>query len=189
MILSRRDDSVLGETFVTFRATWAVIGLILAIAAGLGAPAPARADGDDPSYLVFGVGYFDINRQTDEAVDFRLEYRHGEKFWIFKPWVGLEATSDGAFYGAVGVLIDFDIGERVVLTPSFGVGYYEEGNGKDLGHEIEFRSQIELSYRLDNRARLGLAFSHISNASLGDENPGVEILNVYYAFPLDSLLD
>ena len=73
MILSRWDDSVLGETFVTFRATWAVIGLILAIAAGLGAP--ARADGDDPSYLVFGVGYFDINRQTDEAVDFRLEYR------------------------------------------------------------------------------------------------------------------
>ncbi len=172
---------------MALRATWAVIGLILAIAASLGAP--ARAGGGDPSYLVFGAGYFDINRRDDEAVDFRLEYRHGEKFWIFKPWAGIEATSDGAFYGAVGVLVDFDIGERVVLTPSFGVGYYEAGNGKDLGHEIGFRSQIELSYRLDNRARLGLAFSHISNASLGDENPGVEILNVYYALPLDSLLD
>ena len=187
MILRQRDNSVSGETFVMFRATWAVIGLILATAASLGAP--ARADGGDPSYLVFGAGYFDVNGQDDEAVDFRLEYRHGEKFWIFKPWAGIEATSDGAFYGAVGVLVDFDIGERVVLTPSFGVGYYEAGNGKDLGHEIEFRSQIELWYRLDNRARLGLAFSHISNASLGDENPGVEILNVYYALPLDSLLD
>jgi hypothetical protein len=187
MILSRRDDSFSEGTFVAFRATWATIGLILAFAASLGAP--ARADGGDPSYLVFGVGYFDINRRDDEAVDFRLEYRHGEKFWIFKPWAGIEATSDGAFYGAVGVLVDFDISERVVFTPSFGVGYYEEGSGKDLGHEIEFRSQIELSYRLDNRARLGLALSHISNASLGDDNPGVEILNVYYALPLDSLLD
>jgi len=172
---------------VTFRATWAAIGLILAFAANLGAP--ARADGGDPSYLVFGAGYYDIVKQDDEAADFRLEYRHDEKFWIFKPWAGIEATSDGAFYGAVGVLVDIDLGDRVVLTPSFGAGYYEEGSGKDLGHEIEFRSQIELSYRLDNRARLGLAFSHISNASLGDDNPGVEILNVYYALPFDSLFD
>ena len=189
MILSWRDSSVSGRLFVAFRATWAGIGLILAFAAGLGAPAPARADGGGPSCLVFGAGYFDINGQDDEAADFRLEYRHGEKFWIFKPWAGIEVTSDGAFYGAVGVLIDIDIGERVVLTPSFGAGYYEEGSGKDLCYEIEFRSQIELSYRLDNRARLGLAFSHISNASLGDDNPGVEILSVYYALPLDSLLD
>ena len=190
MILSWRDSSVSGRLFVAFRATWAGIGLILASArAGLGAPAPARADGGGPSCLVFGAGYFDINGQDDEAADFRLEYRHGEKFWIFKPWAGIEVTSDGAFYGAVGVLIDIDIGERVVLTPSFGAGYYEEGSGKDLCYEIEFRSQIELSYRLDNRARLGLAFSHISNASLGDDNPGVEILSVYYALPLDSLLD
>ena len=172
---------------MTFRAAWAAIGLILAFAANLGAP--ARADGGDPSYLVFGAGYYDIINQDDEAADFRLEYRHDEKFWIFKPWAGLEVTSDGAFYGAVGVLVDIDIGDRVVLTPSFGAGYYEEGSGKDLGHEIEFRSQIELSYRLDNRARLGLAFSHISNASLGDDNPGVEILNVYYALPFDSLFD
>ncbi len=187
MILSRRDDSVSGETFVTFRATWTVIGLILAFAVSLGAP--ARADGGDPGYLVFGVGYFDINKQDNAAADFRLEYRHGDKFWIFKPWVGIEGTSDGAVYGAAGVLVDIFFGKRVVITPSFGAGYYEEGSGKDLGHEIEFRSQIELSYRLENRARLGLAFSHISNASLGDENPGVEILNIYYALPLDSLLD
>ena len=172
---------------MTFRATWAAIGLILIFAASLGAP--ARADGDDPSYLVFGVGYYDVNRQDDDAADFRLEYRHGQKFWLFKPWAGIEVTSDGAFYGAAGVLIDFDLGERVVLTPSFGAGYYEEGSGKDLGYEIEFRSQIELSYRFDNRARRGMAFSHISNASLGDENPGVEILNVYYSLPFDDLFN
>ncbi|MHA1151850.1 MAG: acyloxyacyl hydrolase [Alphaproteobacteria bacterium] len=179
---------------MTLRATWAGFGLVLAFAASLGAAslgaaAPARADSDDPSFLTFGLGYYDITKQNDSAADFRLEYRHGEKLWIFKPWVGVEATSDGAFYGAAGVLIDVYFGKRVVLTPSFGAGFYAEGDGKDLGHEIEFRSQIELAYRFDDRSRLGVAFSHISNASIGDKNPGVEILNVYYSLPLDGLLD
>ncbi len=159
----------------------------MALAIAAGAPGGVRAD--DPSFLTLGVGYFDMNKQDNDAVDFRLEYRHGQKFWIFKPWIGVEATSDGAVYGAAGVLIDVFLGNRVVLTPSFGAGYYEEGDGKDLGHEIEFRSQIEVSYRFDDRSRLGLAFSHISNASIGADNPGVEILNVYYSVPLEGLLE
>ncbi len=174
---------------MTSRATWAAFGLILAFTASLGAAAPARADGDDPSFLVFGLGYYDMNKQDNTAVDFRLEYRHGEKFWIFKPWVGVEGTSDGAVYGAAGVRVDVYFGKRVVLTPSFGAGLYAEGDGKDLGHVVEFRSQIELSYRFDDLSRLGLAFSHISNASIADDNPGVEILNLYYSLPLDGLLD
>jgi hypothetical protein len=194
MMLKRRDDFASGDFLVTARATWTAIGPILALAASLGAAslgaaAPARADGDDPSFLVFGLGYYDMNKQDDTAVDFRLEYRHGEKFWIFKPWVGVEGTSDGAFYGAVGVLVDVYFGTRVVLTPSFGAGLYANGSGKDLGHAVEFRSQIELSYRFDDRSRLGVAFSHISNASIADENPGVEVLNIYYSLPLDGLLD
>ena len=193
-MLKRRDDFASGDFLVTARATWTAIGPILALAASLGAAslgaaAPARADGDDPSFLVFGLGYYDMNKQDDTAVDFRLEYRHGEKFWIFKPWVGVEGTSDGAFYGAVGVLVDVYFGTRVVLTPSFGAGLYANGSGKDLGHAVEFRSQIELSYRFDDRSRLGVAFSHISNASIADENPGVEVLNIYYSLPLDGLLD
>ncbi len=77
-----------------------------------------------------------------------------------------------------------------MVTPSFGGGFYADGSGKKLGHEIEFRSQIELAYRFDNRSRLGVAFSHISNASIGgDKNPGVEVLNIYYALPLDGLFD
>ena len=176
-----------GDSLVATRAILAGFGLILVLAINLGAAAPLRAL--DPSFIVFGAGYYDINKQDNTAADFRLEYRHGEKIWIFKPWVGVEVTSDGAFYGAAGILIDVCFGERVVLTPSFGAGYYANGDGKDLGHEIEFRSQIEIGYRFDNRARVSLAFSHISNASIGDKNPGVEILNIYYSLPLDSLLD
>ncbi len=161
-------------------------GMLLVLAAVAGAPGRARAD--DPAFVSLGLGYHDINRRDDEAVDFRLEYRHGEKLWIFKPWVGIEGTSEGAVYAAAGILVDVFLGRRVVVTGSFGGGYYEDGGGKDLGHEIEFRSQIEVAYRFDDRSRLGLAFSHISNASIGDKNPGVEILNLYYSVPLTRLL-
>ena len=162
-------------------------GLLLVSTAVAGAPVRA-AGADDPAFVSLGLGYYDINQRTDQAIDFRLEYRHGEKLWIFKPWVGIEGTSDGAVYGAAGILLDVFFGRRVVITGSFGAGYYAEGGGTDLGHEIEFRSQLEIAYRFDDRSRLGLAFSHISNASIADINPGVEILTLYYSIPLTRLL-
>jgi len=165
------------------------IGLALGgFVAALGWAAPAaRAGEDDTSFLVGGAGAFDLLQGDDQAVDFRLEYRHGKGLWIVKPWVGFEGTSDGAIYGVGGIYADISLGRRFVLTPSFGVGAYDEGDGKDLGDTIEFRSQVELAYRFDNRSRVGVAFSHISNAGIGDRNPGTEILNVYYAYPLDAI--
>ena len=52
---------------------------------------------------------------------------------------------------------------------------------------MEFRSQLEIAYRFDDRSRLGLAISHYSNASLGDTNPGTESAMIYYSVPLDKL--
>ena len=149
--------------------------------------APAVAGEDDTSFLSLGVGYYDLVSNDDDAADFRLEYRHGSGLWWIKPWLGVEATSDAGLYGAGGILIDIPLGDRFALVPSFGVGAYENGDGKDLGSTVEFRSQIELAYRFENRSRLGVAFSHISNASIGNENPGVEILNLYYHLPIDWL--
>src|SRR3546814_389899 len=125
--------------------------------------------------------------QDNEAADFRLEYRHGDDFLWLKPWGGLEVTSDGAVWGGVGVLIDITFFDAVVLTGSFAPGLYEDGNGKDLGHLIEFRSQVELGYQFENQSRLALAFSHLSNGSLNEDNPGVEVLDLYYHIPLDLL--
>jgi hypothetical protein len=152
----------------------------------------ASAEDDDAALLSVGVGYFDVLRaikdeSADDAADFRLEYRHNEKLWIFKPWAGIEATSEGGIWGGLGLLVDIYFGKSVVLTPSFGVGAFTEGSGLDLDSVIEFRSQIELAYRFEDRSRLGLAFGHISNASIGDTNPGVEIATVYYHLPLEKL--
>lgn len=162
----------------------AVIAVLLIV--GAATPDPALA-GDEPDFLAVGTGWYDFNDDRD-AVDFRLEYRSDWKMLgIVKPWAGLEVTSDSAGYVVAGVLVDIFFGRRVVLTPSFGVGAYADGDGKDLGHVIEFRSQLELGYRFDDRSRLSLAVSHISNASLDDNNPGTEIATVYYHLPLRNL--
>ena len=131
--------------------------------------------------------YFDVIEAEEEAVDFRLEYRHNEKLWIFKPWAGIEGTADGAIYGLAGVLVDLFFGRRIVVTPSFGAGLYHEGDGKDLGSIVEFRSQLEVAYRFNDRSRLGVAIGHISNAGIGDDNPGTEIVTVYYSAPLQNI--
>ena len=164
---------------------------LLAIALGFLASAlPAQAqESADQSYLSLGVGIWDITQDDDIATDFRVEYRHGDPlFWKIKPWGGLEATTDGSIWGGAGVLADFKPADNIYITPSFGVGLYTEGSSdKDLDYPIEFRSQLEAGYEFMNKHRVGVSFGHISNADLGDDNPGTEILNVYYHMPIGSM--
>ena len=155
---------------------------ILALTLSITAASVARAD--DPAFLTIGVGAFDIN-DDETAAQFNLEYRGTKALWVFKPLFGVMATSDGAFYGYGGIGIDLFFGRRWVLTPNFAAGLYEDGDGKDLGHVVEFRSGVELAYRFDTRSRLGLAFHHLSNASLDDNNPGTETLILTFSVPFD----
>ena len=145
---------------------------------------PARAD--DPDFIAFSAGVFDLGKDQT-AAEGRLEYRSDLKLWVFKPFAGVMATSDAGAYGYAGVLVDMFFGNRTVVTLSFAPGGYVMGDGKDLGYDLEFRSQIEVAYRFDNRARLGLALSHMSNASIGDKNPGTESLMLTYALPVKSI--
>ena len=142
------------------------------------------ATANGPGLLALGIGAFDVVRLDEPAADFRLEYRHGTGLWIFQPWAGLEVTSDGAVFGVAGLFSDFSLGSRVIVSPSIGIGAYHRGGGLDLGSAFEIRSQLEVAWRLPDEKRLGLAFSHISNAGIGDHNTGTEIATLYYAIPL-----
>ena len=176
-------SSFLGMAVVAFIAVGGLISLSGA----------AKADDglkDDPDFLSIGAGYYDFNRQKEEGGEFRLEYRSDKKFFFFKPFAAASYTSTSQGFIGSGILVDLYLGRRFVLTPSFAPHYYWGGNSKlDLGHALEFRSQLELAYRFDNRSRLGLAISHYSNASIGDTNPGTETATVYYSIPLNSFRD
>ena len=87
------------------------------------------------------------------------------------PITGAMLTSDNASYFYTGVQAQYKIG-LLNFTPSFAPGYYNEGNGKDLGHALEFKSEVQLSLELPKDSQLGFSYNHLSNASLGDKNPG-----------------
>ncbi|WP_420349257.1 acyloxyacyl hydrolase [Pelagibius sp.] len=142
---------------------------------------------ETPAVISAAVGWFDLVQDDDQAVDFRLEYRHGEDFFFLKPWGGVEVTTDGSVWAGIGVLMDVIFFEDFIVTGSIAPGFYEEGDGKDLGSAFEIRSQIELGYQFENLSRVSLGFSHISNASVEDDNPGTEILSLYYHLPLDAI--
>ena len=167
-------DSMFRKRFVAAAA--------LAALGWTGLPGPAQAD--DPAFLSFGAGYFDFNRQKDPGAEFRVEYRSAYKLWQLKPFVAAAGATTGHGFIGAGVLMDIYFGRRLVLTPSFAPHVYFGGNNKlDLDYPLEFRSQLEMAYRFDDRSRLGLAISHYSNAGLGDGNPGTETVSVYYSIP------
>ncbi len=144
-------------------------------------PPPAAAEA---TLLAFAIGVYDIN-DNEGAGEFRLEWRGRAWRWRLRPLAGVMASSDAAIYAYGGLAADFDLGRRVVLTPSLAAGLYQDGGGKDLGSVIEFRSAIELAWKFDGGARLGLMFYHLSNAGLSDNNPGTEVLSLGYAVPLN----
>ena len=87
------------------------------------------------------------------------------------PITGVLITADSAGYVYTGVQAQYKIGSLNV-TPSFTPGLYHEGDGKDLGHILEFKSEVQLSLNLSDSSKLGFSYNHLSNASLGDKNPG-----------------
>lgn len=92
------------------------------------------------------------------------------------PTAGTMASSKGTLYAYGGFRFELPLGERWVLSPGTAAGLYYRNRGKDLGGPVEFRSHLELAYRLPGSARLGLCFYHLSNAGLFDHNPGTESL-------------
>ena len=137
-----------------------------------------------PDRVVFGAGIYEVLDRHEVTLDLRFEYRWGWSFWALQPWAGIEASADGALFGFVGLLADIELGPRWVFTPGAGAGGYDAGNSKDLGHPVEFRTQLEFARRFATDHRFAIALSHISNARLGSRNPGTEVLTFYYSIPL-----
>ena len=92
---------------------------------------------------------------------------------------GAMITADNAGYVYTGFQVPYESGS-LTITPSFTPGLYSEGDGKDLGHVIEFKSEILVSINLSSGSELGISYNHISNASLGDKNPGANSYTINF---------
>ena len=154
-------------------------------------------------YDVFGIGIYDFKfdgSSSNYAADIRYEKRFDnalveigpeeDNFFYLKPFAGIELTTDSAFYLITGIYLEDNLGKLVAgeenkwnVTPSVGLGYYDDGDGIKLGNKIQFRTTLEISYQLENLERIGISFGHISNGNIGNLNPGVEIISLSYQKP------
>jgi lipid A 3-O-deacylase len=150
---------------------------------------------DLPLSLTVGAGYYNIlndkgdtsdkNRDDGGAGVGRVELRFNTEFLRIRPFVGIEGTTDSAAYVYGGGMLDVHFGEHFILSPNAAVGAYFNGDGREMGSTLEFRTGVEAAWEFDNKMRVGAAFHHISNAGVGDINPGVEELTFNLSIPLN----
>ena len=124
----------------------------------------------------FFSGMFDFSDDGKKASLFGFQHQNvslnrNSFLGNLSPITGFIITEDNAGYLYTGVQADYKIGS-INFTPSFTPGYYNKGDGKDLGHSLEFKSELQFSIDLPLNAQLGFSYNHISNASLGSKNPG-----------------
>ena len=124
----------------------------------------------------FFTGNFDFSddKQSALLVGFQHQDENLERNTFLgniSPITGGFITENSAAYIYTGFEWNVEIGQ-LTFTPSFAPGLYHKGDGKDLGHVLEFKSEVQLSYELSKDSRIGVSYNHVSNASLGDKNPG-----------------
>ena len=125
----------------------------------------------------FYTGNFDFSDDKQKSILFGFQHQNEtlERNFLIgnaSPITGGFITENSAAYIYTGVEWNYDLGNKLVFTPSFAPGLYSEGNGKDLGHILEFKTEVQATYAISKDSSIGMSYNHISNASLGDKNPG-----------------
>ena len=133
-------------------------------------------DTQNETELNLFTGMFDFSDTKQSAGLIGLQHQNDDLFrksflGRLSPITGGFLTENNAFYLYTGAQTEYDLG-LFTLTPSFAPGYYNSGDGKDLGYPLEFKSEVQLNLNLSDSTKLGMSYNHISNASLGTKNPG-----------------
>ena len=123
----------------------------------------------------FFTGNFDFSDDKQSAMLFGFQHQNEDLerntfVGNISPITGGFITENSAAYVYTGIEWNIDMG-ALTFTPSFAPGLYHKGDGKDLGHVLEFKSEIQFSYDFSGNSKVGLSYNHVSNASLGDKNP------------------
>jgi len=151
--------------------------------------------------LYFKVGLWDFKHETGGLAlnikkvtdnDFNLIYLgeltqvyeftgFTDKKNYFSKGKEVQDREEQAIYLSTGLQKSLNLSKNLFLVPSFSVGFYQEFDaGKDMGFPIEFKSEIELNRSFSNGSLFGLTYNHISNADIGDTNPGSDSILINF---------
>ena len=150
--------------------------------------AEERVSNNQNTELSFFTGTFDLSDDGKKSTLIGFQHQNENLnrdtfFGNLSPITGGLITADNAGYFYTGVQAQYKIG-GLNFTPSFTPGLYHEGDGKDLGHVIEFKTELQISLNTSGNSQFGFSYNHISNASLGDKNPGANsyMFNFFKSF-------
>ena len=140
---------------------------------------PLKAD-ESGNEISFFTGTFDvIDKEGDDKTSlFGIEHKNPDLFrdtflGQFKPITGGFITGNNSAYFYTGIEAQYGLGPLKIL-PSFAPGYYEKGDGKDLGSVLEFKSELKVGLDIFENSKLSYSYSHISNNDWGETNPGTD---------------
>jgi len=148
--------------------------------------ANVNADQGD-SDISFYTGTFDLidKEGDDQTTLFGIEHKNPNLFrdtflGKFKPVTGAFMTGNSSVYLYTGIEGQYGIGPLKIL-PSFSPGYYEKGDGKDLGSALEFKTEVKIGLDIFENSKLSYSYSHISNNDWGETNPGTDNQHVTFS--------
>lgn len=147
-----------------------VVAVSFLVVLAIAAPPGSLAAGEPIGWTIYG-GRWGVGKDG-ETSELGAEVRRPIGDRRLDLVGGVAATADEALWGYAGVSSGFDLRDGWEVRPGFAVSVFEEGDGKDLGGPIEFRTSLELSYRVGPRMRIGLLVYHLSNGGIYDLNPG-----------------
>jgi len=140
---------------------------------------PVLADEGNNDISVY-TGTFDvIDKEGDDQTSlFGIEHKNPSLFrntvlGKFSPVSGGFMTGKSSVYLYTGIEGQYGVGPLKIL-PSFTPGYYQKGDGKDLGSVLEFKSEVKIGFDFWGDSKLGYSYSHISNNDWGNSNPGTD---------------
>jgi hypothetical protein len=138
----------------------------------------ALASAASAQAIVLEIFKSDVEEMADfQPTGVAVEYQ-GRPLW---PWatasfgLGLRISADDgeSLWMGGGLYAEVPLGPRWVTEATLMPGYYDPGSSDfDLGSDLEFQSSLGLGYRINEKARLSLAITHLSNAGTADRNPG-----------------
>ena len=137
--------------------------------------------------ITFYTGKFDTTDTVaaDKTNLFGIEHNNPNLFrdtFLGKvsPVTGGFVSGKGSTYLYTGVEAEYDLGP-VKILPSFTPGYYQKGDGKDLGDVLEFKSEVKVGFDIFENSKIGYSYSHISNNDWGEKNPGADNQSITFS--------
>lgn len=139
-----------------------------------------------PAFAQDNALSFSLGANSNGSVEGFLGWRGTPLRYGFQPVLGASLSNRAEGWVGAGLAYTW----RARANPAFVrvavmPGLYRQGNGRDLGGAIMFRSSLEVGMALRGGGEVSVGAAHRSNAGIYDHNPGLNTVFLGYSVALN----